>query len=69
LRQQRKHAEAEPLLRECLAIRQQKEPDVWTTFETQALLGTRRGRRRSTTKPSSCCSLLVFLPEACQFCQ
>jgi YD repeat-containing protein len=39
LQQRRQHAEAEPLLRECLAIRQRKEPDAWTTFETQALLG------------------------------
>ncbi len=31
--------EAEPLLRECLAIRAQAEPDVWTTFNTQSLLG------------------------------
>ena len=33
------HAEAEPLLRECLAIREKKEPDAWTTFNTQSLLG------------------------------
>jgi serine/threonine protein kinase len=31
--------EAEPLLRECLAIREQKEPDTWTTFRAQSLLG------------------------------
>ena len=31
--------EAEPLLRECLMIRQKKAPDVWTTFNTQSLLG------------------------------
>jgi len=33
------YADAEPLLRECLVIRQQKEPDAWTTFYSQALLG------------------------------
>jgi tetratricopeptide (TPR) repeat protein len=31
--------EAEPVLRECLAIREKKQPDVWTTFYTQSLLG------------------------------
>jgi serine/threonine protein kinase/tetratricopeptide (TPR) repeat protein len=30
---------AEPLLRECLAIREQHEPDAWTTFSAQSLLG------------------------------
>jgi eukaryotic-like serine/threonine-protein kinase len=32
-------AEAEPLLRECLAIRLKKAPDAWNTFNTQSLLG------------------------------
>ena len=31
--------EAEPLLRECLAIREKTQPDVWPTFNTQSLLG------------------------------
>lgn len=31
--------EAEPLLRESLAIREQKEPGHWTTFNTQSALG------------------------------
>jgi serine/threonine protein kinase/tetratricopeptide (TPR) repeat protein len=31
--------EAEPLLRECLAIRQKKQPYDWETFETQSQLG------------------------------
>src|SRR5262249_54043619 len=35
----KKWAEAEPLLRECLAIREKKQPDAWTTFNTQAMLG------------------------------
>ena len=32
-------AEAEPLLRECLAIREKTQPDVWSTFNTKSLLG------------------------------
>jgi tetratricopeptide (TPR) repeat protein len=36
---QHKHAEAEPLLRECLTIRQERQPDAWETFHVQALLG------------------------------
>jgi hypothetical protein len=32
-------AEAEPLLREALAVREQTEPDAWTTFNTQSMLG------------------------------
>jgi serine/threonine protein kinase len=39
LLQQKKWVEAEPLLRECLAIRQKTQPEVWTTFNTQSLLG------------------------------
>jgi non-specific serine/threonine protein kinase/serine/threonine-protein kinase len=34
-----KSAEAEPVLRECLAIRDKKEPDDWRTFNTRSLLG------------------------------
>jgi tetratricopeptide (TPR) repeat protein len=37
--QQKKSAESEPLLRECLAIRAKKQPDAWTTFNTQSTLG------------------------------
>jgi serine/threonine protein kinase len=33
------YTEAEPLLRECLAIREKTQPDEWTTFNTQSLLG------------------------------
>jgi serine/threonine protein kinase/tetratricopeptide (TPR) repeat protein len=36
---QRKDADAEPLAREALAIREKTEPDLWTTFDTQSLLG------------------------------
>src|SRR5262249_61006571 len=32
-------AAAEPYLRECLAIREAKEPDAWTTFDTRLMLG------------------------------
>jgi serine/threonine protein kinase/DNA-binding SARP family transcriptional activator len=32
-------ADAEPVLRECLAIRQKKQPEAWTTFNTQSMLG------------------------------
>ena len=39
LLEQKKWTEAEPLLRECLAIREQKEPDDWRTFNTTSLLG------------------------------
>jgi serine/threonine protein kinase len=34
-----KPAEAEPVLRNGLAIRQKKQPDHWTTFNAQSLLG------------------------------
>jgi tetratricopeptide (TPR) repeat protein len=30
---------AERLLRQCLAVRRRKEPDAWTTSQTQSLLG------------------------------
>src|SRR5437868_2045826 len=39
LLEHKKWAEAEPLLRECLAIRVQTQPDVWSTFNTQSMLG------------------------------
>jgi tetratricopeptide (TPR) repeat protein len=31
--------EAEPLIRECLAIREKTQPEAWTTFNTKSLLG------------------------------
>jgi hypothetical protein len=31
--------EAESILRECLAIREQSKPDAWTTFNTKSMLG------------------------------
>ena len=36
---QKKPAEAEPFLRECLAIRAKTVPDAWLTFNTRSLLG------------------------------
>jgi tetratricopeptide (TPR) repeat protein len=37
---ERKHwAAAEPFLRECLAIREKKQPDDWRTFNAQSMLG------------------------------
>jgi len=39
LLQQKKWTEAEPLLRECLAIREKTQPDVWSTFNTKTQLG------------------------------
>jgi hypothetical protein len=39
LLQQQKYAEAEPVLRDCLAFRERAEPDAWSTFNTRAQLG------------------------------
>jgi eukaryotic-like serine/threonine-protein kinase len=39
LLKQNKHAEAERVLRECLPVLREKQPDAWTTFHTQSLLG------------------------------
>jgi tetratricopeptide (TPR) repeat protein len=49
LLQQKQWAEAEPLLRECLAIREKAQPDVWSTFDTKSLLGgTLLGQKKYT---------------------
>ena len=37
--QQKKWTEAEPLLRECLGIREKAQPDAWATFNTRSRLG------------------------------
>jgi tetratricopeptide (TPR) repeat protein len=39
LLQQKKWADAEPLIRESLAIREKKQPDEWQTFNSQSQLG------------------------------
>ena len=36
---QQNYADAEPLLRECLALREESEPDAWTLFNTKSMLG------------------------------
>ena len=36
---QKKWSDAEPLSRECLAIRKKTQPDEWLTFNTQSMLG------------------------------
>jgi hypothetical protein len=37
--QQSRWSAAEAILRECLAIREEVQPDEWTTFNTRSLLG------------------------------
>jgi serine/threonine protein kinase len=39
LLEQQKWTDAEAVLRDSFAIRQKKEPDAWTTFNTQSMLG------------------------------
>ncbi len=39
LLQQKKWTEAEPLILECLAIREKAQPDVWSTYNTKSMLG------------------------------
>jgi serine/threonine protein kinase/Tfp pilus assembly protein PilF len=39
LLRQHKAADAEPILRQGLTIRQKKQPDAWTTFNTESMLG------------------------------
>jgi hypothetical protein len=34
-----KFADAEPVLRECLTVREKSQPDDWTTFNTKSMLG------------------------------
>jgi serine/threonine protein kinase/tetratricopeptide (TPR) repeat protein len=47
LMQQKKFAAAEPVLRVCLRIREQKLPDAWITWHTRSVLGASlQGQRR-----------------------
>ena len=39
LLQRKKWVDAEPVLRECLALREDKDPDAWTTFNARSMLG------------------------------
>ncbi len=39
LLQQKKWTDAEAVLRECLAIREKKQPDAWSTFNIKSMLG------------------------------
>jgi hypothetical protein len=39
LLEQKRWTEAEPLLRECLAIQEKIQPDAWLTFNTKSMLG------------------------------
>src|SRR5262249_13276993 len=39
LMDQKKWAEAEPLLRECVTIREKTQPDAWSTFNARSMLG------------------------------
>ena len=39
LLKQQKFADAEPMLRECLGIREMAQPDEWSTFNARSLLG------------------------------
>jgi TolA-binding protein len=36
---QHNYTDAEPLLRNCLKVREAKQPDEWATFNTRSLLG------------------------------
>jgi hypothetical protein len=47
LLQQQKWSQAEALLRECLAIQRQAQPDAWNTFYTQSLLGGTLQRQKT----------------------
>ena len=56
LLEQKKWTEAEPLLRECLAIREKTQPDVWSTFNTKSTArrrapGPEEIRRRRAAAP------------------
>jgi hypothetical protein len=43
-------AEAEPQIRQCLAIREKMQPDAWSTFNAQSMLGGAGRRRRGEVR-------------------
>jgi serine/threonine protein kinase/tetratricopeptide (TPR) repeat protein len=53
LLQQKRWIDAEPVLRECLALREKKEPDAWTTFNARSMLGEALNgqQRRAEAEP------------------
>jgi serine/threonine protein kinase/tetratricopeptide (TPR) repeat protein len=53
LLQQKKHADAEAALRECLAILAEKQPEGWETFHAQSLLGTALLRQKKYAEAES----------------
>lgn len=58
LRKQQKWADAEAVLRECHGIREKQQPDAWTTFNTQSLLGAALlGQARTASKAGDAESL------------
>jgi serine/threonine protein kinase/tetratricopeptide (TPR) repeat protein len=56
LLEHKKWTAAEPVLRECLALREKSEPDAWTTFSTRSMLG---GALFGQTKCAEAEALLV----------
>jgi tetratricopeptide (TPR) repeat protein len=56
LLERRKWTDAEPVLRECLALRENQEPDAWTTFSARSMLG---GALLGQKKPAEAEPLLV----------
>jgi eukaryotic-like serine/threonine-protein kinase len=53
---QKKHSEAEKLVRGCLRVRDKTQPDDWTTFNTKSMLGE---ALLSQKKPADAEPLLV----------
>jgi hypothetical protein len=56
LLERKKWIEAEPVLRECLALREKEQPDAWTTFNARSMLG---GALDGQTKRAEAEPLLV----------
>jgi outer membrane protein assembly factor BamB len=60
---QKKWADAEPILRECLAIRRKTQPDDWRTFNTASQLGEALLGQKNSTNHSVEAGLLKTWPE------